>query len=76
MGTVDIDLEAAPHRLKDLVEVASRTGEVVLTSHGKAVAKIVPLHRSQGTRQPGSARGLVHMSEDFDALPDELAEYL
>jgi hypothetical protein len=29
-----------------------------------------------GGRRLGSAKGRVHMSEDFDDTPDEFAEYL
>jgi antitoxin (DNA-binding transcriptional repressor) of toxin-antitoxin stability system len=68
MGLAAIDLASAPS-LRDLVEEASRTGEVVLTDGGEAVAKITPVRRARTSRQPGSARGLIHMADDFDATP-------
>ncbi|HET8656196.1 MAG TPA: hypothetical protein VFL93_11820 [Longimicrobiaceae bacterium] len=76
MGAPAIDLNQAPPQLRALVEEATRAGEVVLTREGKVVAKIVALHPSRGQRQPGSARGLVHMAEDFDATPEDFNEYL
>ena len=75
MGVPAIDLTSVPERLSELVDEASRAGEVVLTRGGEAVAKIIPLRRTRSPRQPGSARGLVHMAEDFDATPDELKEF-
>lgn len=75
MGVPAVDLNTAPEQLRELVEEASRSGEVVLTRQGEAVAKIIPLHRPRAPRRPGSARGLVHMADDFDAMPDELRDY-
>lgn len=76
MGVPAVDLNQAPDALRELVEEASRSGEVVLTRGGEAVAKIVPLRPSRAPRRPGSARGLVHMAEDFDATPDDFGEYM
>lgn len=67
-------LDAAPH-LSELVDVASRTGEVILTRGGNPVAKIVPIPSVRGHRQPGSARGSIHMADDFDAMPEEFRDY-
>jgi antitoxin (DNA-binding transcriptional repressor) of toxin-antitoxin stability system len=68
MGVPAVDLSAAP-QLRELVEEAARTGEVVLTHGGEAVARIVPLRRARAPRRPGSARGLIHMADDFDVTP-------
>jgi len=45
MGSPAVDLTDAPRQLRELVEETTRTGEVVLTREGEAVAKIVPLYR-------------------------------
>lgn len=76
MGVTAIDLTQAPHQLAALVEEALRSGEVVVTRDGEAVAKIIPLEPRHAPRQPGSARGQIHMAEDFDATPEEFGEYL
>lgn len=70
-----LDLNYATAELRALVEQASRSGEVVLTRAGEAVARIVPVTRTKAPRRPGSARGMVHMAEDFDAMPEELRDY-
>ena len=76
MGVRAVDLTDASPQLRDLVEEAARTGEVILTSDGEAVAKIVPLDKVRAPRKPGSARGLIHMAADFDATPEDLREYM
>jgi antitoxin (DNA-binding transcriptional repressor) of toxin-antitoxin stability system len=76
MGVPAIDLSQAPDQLRELVEEAARAGEVVLTRGGQIVARIVPVKREPQGRQPGSARGLIHMAEDFDATPEDFRDYL
>ncbi len=75
MAVPTIDLTHEPPRLTTLVEEAARSGEVVLTRGGEAVAKIVPLTRDRSPRRPGSARGIIiHMADDFDATPEDLQD--
>lgn len=76
MGVPAVDLTDASPQLRELVEEAARTGEVVLTRGGEAVAKIVPLYKVRAPRKPGSARGMIHMAEDFDATPEDFSEYM
>lgn len=74
MGVLVVDLTTAAHRLAELVEEAERCGEVILTRDGEAVARIVPLQPLRplvAPRRPGSARGLIHMADDFDATPED-----
>lgn len=76
MGVPAVDLNQASTELREIVEQAARSGEVVLTRGGEAVAKVVPLRQPRAPRRPGSARGLVHMAEDFDATPEDFSDYL
>jgi prevent-host-death family protein len=76
MGVPAVELTDASQQLRELVEEAARTGEVVLTRGGEAVAKIVPFHQIRAPRKPGSARGMIHMAEDFDATPEDFSEYV
>ena len=71
-----VDIASVPPRLRELVEEASRTGEIVITRGGEAVAKIVSLRPGRSARKPGSARGLIHMSEDFDVTPEDFKDYV
>jgi prevent-host-death family protein len=76
MGEHAIDLRQAQSRLAELVQEAVRGEEVILTDGGEPVAKIIPIDRAQGPREFGSARGLIHMADDFDAPLEEFREYM
>ena len=76
MEDTTFDLAYASPDLRELVEEAARTGELVLTRGGEAVAKIVPLHRTLAAREPGSARGMIHMAVDFDTTPEDFGEHV
>jgi prevent-host-death family protein len=69
-----VDLADASTPLAELVEEATRTGEVVLTRSGEVVARIIPVPQR---RRFGSARGLiVSMAEDFDAPLEDFRDYM
>ena len=74
MGEHAIDLSQAQARLAELVQEAARGEEVILTEGGEPVARINPITRGQRPRELGSARGLIHMAEDFEANRPELSE--
>lgn len=46
--------------------------EIVLGKNGKAVAKIVPLPKIKESRVPGTLKGKVWISDDFDEPMVEL----
>ncbi len=69
--TVNIH-EAKTHLSRLLLQVAAGE-EVIIAKAGKPIAKLVPLTESSGRRVPGSAKGQIWMSEDFNApLPEDL----
>jgi prevent-host-death family protein len=71
-----IDLDHARTQLQELVRQAARGEDVILTEGGRPVAKIIPIARAQGPREFGSARGLIHMADDFDEPLEEFADYM
>ena len=73
MTTVNIGQAKA--NFSKLIARVCKGEEIVLAKAGKPVAKIVPFDSGPKRRQPGSARGLFTMSDDFDApLPDEILD--
>jgi prevent-host-death family protein len=66
MGATAVDLKHAQTRLAELVGQAARGEEVILTHEGEPVAKIIPITRRVARRRFGSAKGLIHVREDFD----------
>ena len=69
-----IDVRHAGDRLSTLIERARRGEDVVLTDDDRPLARLVAADGS-GRRRPGSAKGLIQMSDDFDEPLDELDEY-
>jgi prevent-host-death family protein len=58
-------------RLVAAVE-SGETDEVEIARAGHVVARIVPA-RARSPRRPGQWAGRVHVHEDFDDLPEEVA---
>jgi len=63
---------------KDFSLLLSRVGmgeEIVIEDEGTPVARLIRADSRSGQRTPGSARGLVRISDDFDEpLPEETLE--
>ena len=73
MKTVNIH-EAKTHLSKLIARVA-KGEEIVLAKAGKPVAKIVAFEQTSKRREPGSARGLVKIYDNFDdPLPDDILD--
>ena len=81
MSTSVLDIIQAGGKLAELVEqVAAGDEEIVLTRDGRPVAKLVaadpPAAGNLRPREPGSAEGMVWMSDDFDDPLEDFAEYM
>lgn len=64
----------AKARLSSIVRETLAGTEVVIARDNKPLVRLVPI-KSHGRRQPGSARGQVRMSADFDAPLDDFDPY-
>ena len=65
------NIAEAKARFSELVERALAGDEVIVARDNKPLLKLVPLAANGRSRKPGSARGQVRMSKDFDEpLPD------
>ena len=70
---VQVTIEEAKIQLQELID----KGEpVVITQDGEQVAQLVPANLSKHARQPGSAKGLIQVSADFDEPLEEFKEYV
>jgi len=70
-----IDIEQAKASLNDLLDAAVRGQEIILTRDAQPIAKIVPLTQERPRPCFGSARGRIHVAEDFDAPLADFDEY-
>lgn len=70
-------MHQAKTQLSKLVERVEAGEEVVITRRGKPAARLVPERRGEGfSSLAGAWRGRVQIADDFDQLPDDLADSL
>jgi prevent-host-death family protein len=68
-------MHEAKTKLSQLVERAERGEEIVITRNGKPTVKLSPIASTASLASVrGVWRGQVQLSEDFDELPDDIAE--
>ena len=68
------NISEAKAQLSALIEKVISGQQVIIGKAGKPVAMLVRYERSEETRRPGALRGKIKIAEDFDDLPDEIAE--
>jgi prevent-host-death family protein len=69
-----VDIHEARTRLPKLVERALQDEEIIIARDGKAAVRLVPLREGNRPRKGGQWKGKVRIAEDFDELPDDLAQ--
>lgn len=72
--TRTVSVAEAQERLRDLLAQVLAGNEVIITEHGKPVARLVPVPVAAANKKrvAGLNRGTIWTSEDFDQpLPDE-----
>lgn len=77
------ELDQAQQLFPELVERARRGENIIITEHNQPVVKFVAVEQITTTpavptkrRRPGSAKGLVHISDDFDEPLEDFREYM
>lgn len=72
---VQINIYEAKTAFSKLINKAIAGEEIIIARSGKPVAKLVPYQKPGVDRIPGSAKGKIRISKDFDApLPDDILE--
>jgi prevent-host-death family protein len=76
MGRVtQVGMHEAKTNLSQLVERAEAGEEIVIARNGTPVARLVPVTQKNSLATVfGALRGQVTFAEDFDELPDDIAE--
>ena len=74
--TMQVSLTEAAASLSDLVRAAIDGEEVILLDGDRPAIRLMPIISVPPDRKPGSAVGLVWMSDDFDAPLEEFMEYM
>jgi antitoxin (DNA-binding transcriptional repressor) of toxin-antitoxin stability system len=71
-----VAMEQAQQTLPHLIDVVAHGEHVVITRDQVPVAELVPVVGSNPKPVFGSAKGMIEMSEDFDAPIDDFREYM
>jgi prevent-host-death family protein len=66
-----VNVHDAKTNLSKLLARVSQGEEIVIAKAGRPVAKLTPVSDKGGRRSPGSAKGKIRISDDFDAPLDE-----
>jgi prevent-host-death family protein len=73
---MNVGMHEAKTTLSKLVASAAAGEDVIIERSGKPVARLVaiePVKRSRASLT-GALRGKIQMADDFDELPDDIAE--
>jgi prevent-host-death family protein len=68
------NISEAKAQLSALIEKVLAGEEVIIGKAGKPVAKLVKYQRSHEQRRPGALKGKITIANDFDELPEDIAE--
>ncbi|MBU2509793.1 type II toxin-antitoxin system prevent-host-death family antitoxin [bacterium] len=67
------NISDAKAQLSALIERVQSGEDVIIGKAGKPVAKLVRYEKGKQERVPGALKGKIKISEDFDELPDDIA---
>lgn len=68
-----VNVHEAKTHLSRLLDRVAQGEEIVIAKAGRPVARLVAVNERPKRRQPGSAKGTVWYSDDFDApLPEDV----
>lgn len=72
-----VGMHEAKSTLSKLVERVEAGEEIVITRRGTPAARLIPERQGDGLASlAGAWQGRVRIADDFDELPDDLAESL
>jgi len=74
MNMLITNISEAKAQLSALIERALAGEEVIIGKAGKPLVKLVRYQRSEEKRQPGALKGQIKIADDFDELPEDIAE--
>jgi prevent-host-death family protein len=69
-----VNVHQAKTQLSKLLDQVEAGEEVVISRHGKPVAKLSPVEGELPPRQPGTLKGKIWIADNFDEFDEELEE--
>jgi prevent-host-death family protein len=76
MVMLQVTLAEASAQLAQLVEAALQGEEIVIVRDEQPAVKLMPMLPVKRRRKPGSAKGLITISDDFDAPLEDFKDYM
>lgn len=71
-----VNIHQAKTHLSKLIQRVQRGEEITIARAGRPVARLVPIQAAPARRTPGSAKGRIKISRNFDApMPREFQRY-
>lgn len=70
-----VNIAEAKAQFSRLVQKAMMGEEVIIARDNKPVLKLVPIEAPSKPRKPGTARGRIWLSPDFDEIPGDFSDY-
>lgn len=71
-----VNISEAKAQLSALIEKVLLGEVVIIGKAGKPVARLVRYESNRQQRRPGALKGKIRIADDFDDLPDDIAEAL
>lgn len=68
-----VNMHEAKTHLSRLVQRVAGGERIIIARAGKPVAMLVPYEQEKPVRRLGVFRGQVHIADDFDELPEDIA---
>jgi prevent-host-death family protein len=68
------NISEAESQLSVLVDKVMAGEEVIIGKEGKPVARLVRYEHPDADRKPGALKGQIKIADDFDRLPEDLAQ--
>ncbi|HWG46400.1 MAG TPA: type II toxin-antitoxin system prevent-host-death family antitoxin [Gemmataceae bacterium] len=69
-----VNVHQAKTQFSKLLDQVAAGEEVVISRHGKPVAKLSPVEGELPPRQPGALKGKIWIADNFDEFDEELEE--
>ena len=71
-----LNIHEAKTHFSKLIERVNAGEEIVVARAGQPMVMLIPFRKSKKERKPGSAKGQITLSADFDApLPEKIMKY-
>jgi antitoxin (DNA-binding transcriptional repressor) of toxin-antitoxin stability system len=73
---MQVSIAEAAASLNELMEAAINGEEVILLNGDRPAIRFMPIESIKPDRKPGSAKGLIWISDDFDEPLEDFKEYM